>query len=132
MKGKKPQKELIRFMIKPQYYQFLGLVVNKDTDIDDVTNDGKVHQKIKNNVFTTTITDEKEIDGMKIKEKSKISIELKEGTRLIWIDGKGYVLPEYQVISVAEAKNDLEAIEDIQGTDYKDENYKFNKDDLGE
>lgn len=132
MKGKKPQKELIRFMIKPQYYQFLGLVVNKDTDIDDVTNDGKVHQTIKNNVFTTTITDEKEIDGMKIKEKSKISIELKEGTRLIWIDGKGYVLPEYQVISVAEAKNDLEAIEDIQGTDYKDENYRFDKNDLGE
>lgn len=132
MKGKKTQKELIRFMIKPQYYQFLGLVVNKDTDIDDVTNDGKVHQTIKDNVFTTIITDEKEIDGMKIKEKSKISIELKEGTRLIWIDEKGYVLPEYQVISVAEAKNDLEAIEDIQGTDYKDENYRFDKNDLGE
>lgn len=132
MKGKKPQKELIRFMIKPQYYQFLGLVVNKDTDIDDVTNDGKVHQTIKNNVFTTIIVDEKEIDGMKIKENSKISIELKEGTRLIWIDEKGYVLPEYQVISVAEAKNDLEAIEDIQGTDYKDENYRFDKNDLGE
>ena len=69
---------------------------------------------------------------MKIKENSKISIELKEGTRLIWIDEKGYVLPEYQVISVAEAKNDLEAIEDIQGTDYKDENYRFDKNDLGE
>ena len=111
MASKKPQKKLIRFMIKPQYYQFLGLVVNKDT---------------------TKINVEDEIDGMKIKEKSTVTIELKEGTRLIWNEQKGYVLPEYDVVSVAEVKNDLECIEDIVGADYKDDNHKFNKEELGE
>lgn len=132
MASKKPQKKLIRFMIKPQYYQFLGLVVNKDTDIDDKTEDGKIHQTIKNNIFTTKINVEDEIDGMKIKEKSTVTIELKEGTRLIWNEQKGYVLPEYDVVSVAEVKNDLECIEDIVGADYKDDNHKFDKKELGE
>ena len=132
MASKKPQKKLIRFMIKPQYYQFLGLVVNKDTDIDDKTEDGKIHQTIKNNIFTTKINVEDEIDGMKIKEKSTVTIELKEGTRLIWNEQKGYVLPEYDVVSVVEVKNDLECIEDIVGADYKDDNHKFDKKELGE
>lgn len=130
MKGKKPQKELIRFMMKPQYFQYLGLVVNENTDIDDVTRDGKVHQIIKDNVFTTKMKDEKEINGMKIKEKSEISVEVPNGTRLVWVEGKGYVLPEYPVISVAEAKEDLEAISEIQGADYKDGSYKFDKTEL--
>lgn len=109
-KGKKPQKNVERYMIKPQYYQFLGLTVDKNTDVDDVTEDGRVHQTIKGTKFTTEINDEREHNGVKIKEYSKLEIELKEGTRLIWQEGQGYILPDFEPKSVNEVKEDLECL----------------------
>lgn len=109
-KGKKPQEKIERYMIKPHYYQFLGVTVTKDTDIDDVTEDGRVHQTIKGTKFITEIKDKKEQDGIKIKEHSKLEIDLKEGMRLIWQDGQGYVLPEFEPKSVEEVKQDLECL----------------------
>lgn len=109
-KGKKPQEKVERYMIKPQYYQFLGLTVNKDTDVDDVTEDGRVHQTIKGTKFITEVKDEREHNGAKIKEYSKLEIELKEGTRLIWQDGQGYILPDFEPKSVEEVKDDLECL----------------------
>jgi hypothetical protein len=114
--GKKPQKEVIRFMMKPSYYQYLGLIVDDKTDIDDETEDGKVHQIIKDNKFTTEIkqTIEK-AEGITIVEDSKITVDVPNGTRLVWIDGQGYVLPDQEVKTVAEVKKDLEELKDIEG-----------------
>ena len=33
----KQQKEVTRYMLKPQYFQYLGLVVDEKTDIEDET-----------------------------------------------------------------------------------------------
>lgn len=109
-KGKKPQNHVERYMIKPQYYQFLGLTVKKDTDVDDVTEDGRIHQTIKGTKFITEINDEREHNGAKIKEYSKLEIDLPEGTRLLWQDGQGYILPDFEPKTVNEIKEDLECL----------------------
>lgn len=114
--GKKPQKEVIRFMMKPSYYQYLGLIVDEKTDIDDETEDGRVHQIIKDNKFTTIIHDKREYGERTIEEDSKITVDVPNGTRLIWVDKQGYILPDQEVKTIAEIKVDLESMKDIEGT----------------
>ena len=116
-KGKKPQEKVERFMIKPHYGLFLGLTVTKDTDVDDVTEDGKTHQTIKGTTFTTEKKDSYEKDGIKVTEESKLVVELKEGMRLVWIDGQGYIVPEFEPKSVAEVKEDLGELVDKDGNE---------------
>ena len=92
----KPQEKVERFMIKPHYGLFLGITITKDTDVEDETEDGKVHQIIKGTTFTTIKKDEIEKDGLKIIEDSKLTVEVPEGTRLVWIEGQGYILPDFE------------------------------------
>ncbi|MCI8654265.1 MAG: hypothetical protein HFJ48_00065 [Clostridia bacterium] len=112
-KNLKPQKEVERFMIKPHYGLFLGVTVNKDTDIEDETEDGKVHQIIKGTTFTTIKKEEIERDGVKIKEDSKLTVEVPEDTRLVWIEGQGYILPDFEVKTTKEVIEDMECIKEF-------------------
>lgn len=114
-KGKKPQKKVERFIIKPLYRILLGVTVNKDTDIDDVTEDGKVHQTIKGTTFTTEKHDEYERGGIKVKENSTLTVEVPEGTRLVWVDGQGYILPDFEPKTITEVKEDLACLVDKDG-----------------
>ena len=79
----KPQNKVERFMIKPHYGLFLGVTVTEDTDIEDETEDGTVHQIIKGTTFTTIKKDERTVDGLKIKEDSKLVVNVPVGTRLV-------------------------------------------------
>lgn len=112
-KNLKPQEKVERFMIKPHYSLLLGVTVTKDTDIEDETEDGRVHQTIKNLVFTTTIKNKYEKDGMKIEEKSKLTINLKEGIRLVWIDNQGYILPDFEPKTTREVLEDMNELKDL-------------------
>ena len=112
-KNLKPQEKVERFMIKPHYGLFLGVTVTKDTDIIDETEDGKVHQTIKGTTFTTTKKDTREKDGVKIQEESKLVVEVPEGTRLIWIEGQGYILPDFEVKTTKEVIEDMECIKEF-------------------
>lgn len=109
----KPQEKVERFMIKPHYSLMLGVTVTKDTDIEDETEDGKVHQTIKGTTFTTIKNDEIEKDGIKIKEESKLTVEVPEGTRLLWIDGQGYILPDFEIRTTKEVLEDMECIKEF-------------------
>lgn len=109
----KPQENVERFMIKPHYGLFLGLTVTKDTDVEDETEDGKVHQTIKGTTFTTIKKDIIEKDGVKIEEDSKLVVEVPEGTRLIWIDGQGYILPDFEVKTTKEVIEDMDCIKEF-------------------
>lgn len=109
----KPQEKVERFMIKPHYGLFLGLTVTKDTDVEDETEDGKVHQIIKGTTFTTIKREKIEKDGIEIEEDSKLVVKLKEGTRLVWIDGQGYIVPDFEPKTVKEAMEDLECIKEF-------------------
>ena len=115
--GKKPQEHVERYMIKPHYGLFLGLTVDKNTDVDDVTEDGKIHQTIKGTTFTTEKKDTYERDGITVTEDSKLVVELKEGTRLIWIEGQGYIVPEFEPKSITEVKEDLNMLVDKDGNE---------------
>ena len=46
----------------------------------------------------------------KIKEYSKLEVDLKVGTRLLWQDGQGYILPDFEPRTVDEVKEDLECL----------------------
>lgn len=115
IKGKKPQEKIERFILRPQYTPILGVTVTKDTDIDDIARNGLVHQTIKNLVFTTEINRDVEKDGCKINEYSKLTINLKEGTRLLWSQMDGYVLPETRPVTRKEIKKDLDNLNGIEG-----------------
>lgn len=112
-KNLKPQEKVERFMIKPHYGLFMGLTITKDTDVEDETEDGKVHQTIKGTTFTTIKKEQIEKDGMKVEEDSKLVVQLQEGTRLIWIDGQGYIVPDFEVKTTKEVIEDMDCIKEL-------------------
>ena len=103
------------FIMKPYLQPFLGVTVTKDTDIDDVTEDGTVHQIIKGTTFTTEAKHEAEKDGLKISEESKLVVEVPEGTVLIYQPGQGYVVPEMPFTTIDNLKEDLNLLVDNEG-----------------
>lgn len=109
----KPQETVERFMMKPHYGLFLGVTVTKDTDIEDEADDGKVHQTIKGTTFTTIKKDTIEKDGVRVTEESKLIVEVPEGTRLIWIEGQGYILPDFEVKTTKEVIEDMDCIKEF-------------------
>lgn len=116
--GKNPQGKTTpveSFIIKPIYQPFLGVTISKDTDIDDITEDGSIHQTIKGTKFITEIKKEMEQDGIKIKENSNMEIDLKEGMVLIYQPGQGYVIPEYSVTTLDQVREDLKELVDNDG-----------------
>lgn len=117
-KGIRPQGEVTpieTFIAKPYLQPFLGVTVTKDTDIDDVTEDGSVHQIIKGTTFITETKKEAEKDGIKINEESKLTVEVPEGTILIYQPGQGYVVPEIPFDTIDNVKNDIGMLVDNEG-----------------
>lgn len=117
----KQQKKLERFFMAPNYTPVLGLTVNKDTDIEDEeikedeTSKMTVKQKIKGLNFITETTLETTLkNGEKMKEHSTLELELNEGTRLVWFEGKGYILPEQNFQTLKEIKQDIEYLKDLE------------------
>lgn len=115
-KGKK-QKEVMRYMVKPQYGQYLGVVVKKDTDIEDeeiVDEEGYkaiIQQKIKGLEFTTETKVENTMNETDTVVETKIVSKLREGQVLIWYPGKGYVVPSTEFETVKEIKENLEILD---------------------
>lgn len=85
------------------------------TDYDDVKKeDGSVEkveilninvkQKIINGVLITDINSKKIMrNGKKITEKSHMEIELKNDELLVYVEGQGFVVPEYKMLKIDEA-----------------------------
>lgn len=106
------------FTIKPSLRQYYGRTVTKDLEFDEKTDDGVVHQTLKDLVLTTEINKESEFAGVKSTEKSVLTQELPEGTILIWDETAGYILPDREVYKLADLKEEIKQMEDI----YKDVN----------
>ena len=116
----KQQKELIRYFMAPNYTPVLGLEVTPQTDVEDEeikedeTTKIVVKQKIKGLIFKTETTMTTTLrNGEKMKEKSSVELQLKEGTRLIWVEGKGYILPGEKFQTLAEIKEDIALLQDL-------------------
>jgi hypothetical protein len=117
-KGIKPQGKVTpveTFVIAPSYQPLLGVTISKDTDIDDITEDGTTHQIIKGTSFITEVNKEYEAGEIKIKESSKLEMELKEGMILIYSPGEGYIIPSVPVKTLDQLREDLNELVDNEG-----------------
>lgn len=117
-KGIRPQGTVTpveTFVVAPNYQPYLGVTITKDTDIDDITEDGTVHQIIKGTEFITEIKRKIEQDGIPIEEEDNIKMTLKEGTILVYSPGEGYIIPSVPVKTLNQIREDLELLKDNEG-----------------
>lgn len=104
------------FTIAPNLKQFYGRTITKEMEFDETTEDGKVHQVLKDLVLTTEIKTESEYEGVKSTEESKLTQELPEGTILIWDTHQGYILPNLRMYKLRDLEKEIKQIRKI----YKD------------
>lgn len=112
---RKKQEKVERFLLEPQYTPLFGITVTKDTVIDDYTEDKKVHQTIKDLVLTTRVKDNKKNEDYEIEEDSVLILKLKEGTRLLWTQTEGYILPQQKLVTRKEIRENLNYLDGIEG-----------------
>ena len=104
------------FIVQPSLKQIYGRTVTKEMEFDETTENGKVHQVLKNLVLTTTLTSESEYNDIHMKEESKLTQELPEGTVLIWDELMGYIVPNIPVYKLKDLEEEIKQVKEI----YKD------------
>ena len=104
------------FTVRPNLKQFYGITVTKDTTLDETTDNGDIHQTLKDCVLTTEINKEWEQGGIKNKLHSTQTETLPEGTVLIWSETEGYIVPHVDMYKLSDLEKDIETVKDI----YKD------------
>lgn len=116
----KQQKKLERFFMRPNWTPVLGLTVTKETDVEDEetkedeTTKINVQQKIEGTKFITEKTMTTTLQtGEAMKEESRIELDLNEGTRLIWLEGQGYIFPNEAFMTMHEIAEDVENLKDL-------------------
>lgn len=104
------------FTIKPSLKQYYGRTVTKEMTFNEKTENGEIHQTLKDLVLTTKTKKEWECDGIKNTLESKQTEVLTEGTILIWNEQLGYVVPNVDMYKLSDLENEIAQIKDI----YKD------------
>lgn len=96
-----------KFILKPSIDMHPGIRVEKDTEFE-YKND-KVEQTLKDLVFKSII----KVTGEGYESEYHTTIELKEGDILIFEEeGRGYIKPVQELVTVAEAIEELEYIKE--------------------
>lgn len=107
------------YTLKPNLKQLFGRKVTKEMEFDEKTENGKVHQTLKNCVLTTHIYEKEEhsvfglSEKVMVEEESKIVQTLPEGTILIWSEESGYIIPTFQMTTLEELIEDAKTIKEI-------------------
>ena len=101
------------YMIEPNLKQLYGKKVYKDTEFEEQTEDGRVHQTFKDLVLTTKIDSVNEQGEYKIEEHSSLSISVPEGTILIWSEAEGFIVPQVSVCTLEQLKEKINDFEEI-------------------
>lgn len=97
-----------RFIRKPSLDMFAGIKVTKDTELE--YKNENVKQTIKDLVLRSVT----KVTGEGYKSKYDTTIQLKEGDVLIFEDeGRGYIKPVEEFVTISEALDDLENIKDL-------------------
>jgi len=104
--------KLEKYLITPNVNFYGGFIFDGE-DIDlcddcDYEEGYRVHirQKIENSVLVTRLEKEYERNnGLKVKEKSYMEVKLEKGQLLVYVQGTGFVIPEYKLCTVDEAVN---------------------------
>ena len=101
------------FTIKPSLRQYYGRTVTKETHFDEQTDDGSVHQILKDLVLTTEINKEWTRGERKNTMKCVQTEELNEGEVLIWDETQGYILPNVAVYKLRDLETEIKEIKEI-------------------
>ena len=100
----------MNFVRKPSIDLYPGIRVDKDTVLE--YKNENVNQTVKNLVFHSVT----KVKGEGFKSKYDTTINLKEGDILIFEEeGRGYIKPVEQFVTIAEAIKDFEHIKDLGG-----------------
>lgn len=114
------------FTIKPSLNQYYGRTVTKETEFDETTENGEIHQTLKDCVLTTEIDREWEQNGIKNTLKSVQTETLPEGTVIIWSELQGYIVPNVPMYKLRDLEDEIKSIKEIY-KDNTDINPKGNK-----
>ena len=101
------------FIVQPSLKQIYGRTVTKEMEFDETTENGRVHQVLKDLVLTTTLTSESEYNDIHTKEESKLIQELPEGTILIWDELMGYIIPNIPVYKLKDLEEEIKQVKEI-------------------
>ena len=101
------------FTVKPSLNQYYGRTVKFDTEFDEKTESGEVHQILKNCVLTTEINKEWEYNGIKNTLHSIQTETLPEGTVLIWSEKEGYIVPNVPMYKLRDLEEEIKSIKEI-------------------
>lgn len=97
-----------KFIMKPSIDMYPGIKVDKDTKLD--YKNKNVKQSLENLVFKSKTT----VKGEGYTSTYNTTINLKEGDVLIFEDeGRGYIKPVEEFITVGEAIEDLKNIKEV-------------------
>ena len=100
--------EFQKFMRKPNINMLAGIRVTKETELE--YKNASVKQTLKNLVFKSVTT----VKGEGYESKYSTTIHLKEGDTLIFEEeGRGYIKPVEEFVTVSEAIEELKCIEDL-------------------
>lgn len=110
------------FTAKPNLHQVYGKTVTKELEFDEYTENKRVHQTMKNCILITEIHNESEYNGIKTIEKSTLEQTIPEGTRLIWNEQVGYIVPNVPVCTLEELQEEIEDFKSIYDNVYGDDN----------
>ena len=89
------------FTAKPNLHQVFGRTVTKDL------------------VLRTEVENESEFNGIKSKEHSVLEQTLPEGTRIIWNEKVGYIIPNRQICTLEELEEDIKDMKNVYNDVYK-------------
>jgi hypothetical protein len=101
------------FTVKPSLSQYYGRTVTKDMEFDETTENGEIHQTLKNCVLTTEINREWMQGDIKNTIHSVQTEELPEGTIIIWSELQGYIVPNVSMYKLRDLEDEIKAIKEI-------------------
>lgn len=104
------------FTVKPSLNQYYGHTITKDLEFDEKTDNGEIHQTLKDCVLTTEINREWEQGGIKNTIHSVQTEALPEGTIIIWSELQGYIVPNVAMYKLKDLEEEIELIKEA----YKD------------
>lgn len=104
------------FLIKPSLKLYYGRTIKKDTEFDEKTDNGEVHQILKDLTLTTFVKKESEYNGIKSTEESKLVQTLPEGIVLLWTEAEGYIVPNVPMYKMKDLELEIRDVKEI----YKD------------
>ena len=101
------------FTVKPSLSQYYGRTVTKEMEFDETTDNGEIHQTLKNCVLTTEINREWTQGEIKNTIHSVQTEELPEGTIIIWSELQGYIVPNVPMYKLKDLEEEIRAIKEI-------------------